>query len=91
LPANAELPMLFGNCQMMKITAPSVVATKYGANNLAAFFDNETETRVAPQIRGDGWARVGFIEFHAFGPPPQGNDRVIIFNAESADDHFVVA
>jgi len=67
------------------------VAAQHGTNNSAILLRNEAEARVAPQIRGDGAARVGFVQPHALGPPPQGDDSVVIFDSEKAHDYSIGA
>jgi len=90
-PADASLTMPLGHREMMQVTAPAVVAAQHGANYPAILLRNETEAWIVPQKRGDGPARVGFIQSHPFRAPPQGDDRVVIFKPKSADDDPIVA
>jgi hypothetical protein len=75
----------------MQITAPAIVTAQHGANDSPILFRNETEARVAPQIRRDGAGRVGLVQPHALGSPPQGDDRIAIFGTKRAHDRSIVA
>src|SRR5690348_17129913 len=75
-------PMPFGHRQMMQITAPAIVTAKHGTNDAAIHYRNQTETRIASQVHGDGWARVGFVQPHTFRAPPQGDNGVVVFDAK---------
>ena len=86
LPADASTPVAFRHHQMMQVAPPAVVTAQHGANDSAILLRNKTEARVPSQIRGDRTARVGFVQPHTFGAPPQGDDRVVIFDTERADD-----
>jgi hypothetical protein len=76
------MTMPSGHRKMMQATTPAIMAAQHSANDPAILLRNETEARVASQIRGDGGACVGFVQPHTFGAPPQGNDRVVIFDTE---------
>jgi hypothetical protein len=76
---------------MVQVTTPPVVTAQHGTGNPPIRFGNQTEARVASQKRGDGGARVGFVQSHAFGAPPQCDDRVVIFDPEMAHDCSIVA
>jgi hypothetical protein len=66
----------------MQVTAPAIVAAQHGADDSTVLFRNKTEIRIASQIRGDGATRVGLVQSYALSAPPQGDDRVEIFNME---------
>lgn len=89
LPAKAALPVPFGNGEMMQVAAPAIVAAQRGADDATIFLRHKTHARVASQIRGDGRARVGLVQPHAFAAPPQGDDGVVIFDAKNAEDDCV--
>jgi hypothetical protein len=61
LPAYPTMAIPPGYRQMMKVTAPAIVAAQHGANDPAILLRNETEARVASQKCGNGIARVGFV------------------------------
>jgi hypothetical protein len=86
LPADAATPVTFQHRQMMQVTAPAVVTAQHGADDSAILFRNKAEARVAPQKRRYGRARVGFVQPHALGALPKGDDCIVIFDAERADD-----
>src|ERR1039458_9018742 len=75
----------------MQVTAPAIVAAQHGADDSPILFRNETEIRVASQIRGDGATRVGLVQPHALGASPQCDDRVEIFDSEMAHDRSIGA
>ena len=68
----------------MQVTATSVVTAQHGANDPPILFSNETESRVAAQKCGNGGARVGLVQPHAFGTAPQGDHRIEILDSEKA-------
>jgi hypothetical protein len=75
----------------MQIATPPVVTAQHGTNDSPILFRNETEARVASQIRGDGAARVGLVQPHTFSASPQCDDRVVVFDTERADDYSIVS
>jgi len=83
------MTILPGYGQMMQVTTPAIVTAQHGADDSAILFRNEAQPRVAPQKNGDGAACVGFVQPHTFRAPPQGDDRVVVFDTEGADDHSI--
>jgi len=91
LPADAATPMAFGHRQVMQVAAPAIVTAQQGANDSAVFLGHDAQPRIAPQICGNGTARVGLVQPHTLAAPPQLHDRAVIFDAESAHDYSIVA
>ena len=51
---------------------------------------DETQTRVSPQIGGDGSPRVGRAQPDALAAPPQCEDCIVVSHAKRAHDSSVV-
>lgn len=62
------------------------MTAQHGANDSTILLRNETEIRIALPIRSNGATRVGLVQSHTPGAPPQRDDCVVIFDSEMAHD-----
>src|SRR5262245_43059746 len=69
-PTQPSATMLPSNCQMMKVTPPSVMATQDGANQLSIQSNHQAQSEVAGQEGLDAFSGVGIAQAHAFGALP---------------------